>query len=362
VLVETRGPRSTRASGGSLLAAVAIAAIAPRDAGAGPPRAAPAPAPVAAAPAKSAPPTPASDEAISAGRPGAKKAVIAGFRMEGDPSIETVFGDTEGYKRHVDRFFALHEQMRESRAQFGRSVRATVTTLAAHKRGKCPEDAVAPLYTRAYREGQSYRELGAELEARHAAIRQLDELGETSGLTPDYRWKVNRVRGMYRDALVDYREMRAVFDDQLASEIRFKSCDADKLLAAGAAALARAPQPDATAAAPASLAPTPIVPTATASVGALAGKPGKRLPDPVAPVMAATFVVDNESCPSTLEVYVDGQLLGEVSARAKAAFQAPAGRHAMCLIPSTSTAACGDAGTVRTAYVHDGWSISLRCN
>ena len=74
-----------------------------------------------------------------------------------------------------------------------------------------------------------------------------------------------------------------------------------------------------------------------------------------------TFFVDNRSCRAPLDVYIDGARLGQVAANAKAAFQTLAGRHAMCLIPTSGGATCGQKGTVRTAHIHDGWSISMHC-
>ncbi len=262
------------------------------------------------------------------------KRVVAGFRMEGDPDIEMVFGDTESYKAHVDQFYDLHEQMRETRGDFQRYVRATQTTLDAHKR-RCPTDAVAPLYLQAHDRGQDYRELGSEFEAHYGAIKKLDKLGETSGLTPDYRWRVHRTKRMYRAALVDYREMRALFDEQLASELSFRRCKPAKLLAAGRLAK------------PAHAVTKTAEPAPDTSKAKLA---------------AATFFIDNKSCKTPLAVYIDGALLGEVASGAKAAFQAQPGRHEMCLIPGTSDAHCGDAGTVRSAHVHDGWSMSMHCD
>jgi len=254
--------------------------------------------------------------------------------MEGDPAIETVFGDTERYKSIVDRFYELHESMRGSRADFSRYVRAAQTTLDAHKRG-CPTDAVAPLYTGAYHEGRHYRELGAEFESHYSAIRELDKLGETAGLTPDYRWRVNRVRRLYRAALVDYREMRAVFDEQLTGDLDHRRCNRQRLLALGAKA--------------------PAAATVTTTAPTRDDEPG------MIQVAAATFIIENTTCSTPLHVYVDGMLLGDVASNAKAAFQTQPGRHSLCLIPSSSRDRCGDTGTVRSASIHDGWSMTMRC-
>ncbi len=74
-----------------------------------------------------------------------------------------------------------------------------------------------------------------------------------------------------------------------------------------------------------------------------------------------TFYVDNRACPGSQAVFLDGALLGEVPAKSKSAFQALAGHHALCLIGQGSNARCGDPGTLRSAFLHDGWSIGLHC-
>src|SRR6266545_4294841 len=93
---------------------------------------------------------------------------LVGFRMEGDPKIETVFGDAEAYKRYVDRFYTVHADMQRTREDFSRNVQAVLASLAADQgraAGKCPTDAVALTYARAFRLGQVYHKLGKVLEA-----------------------------------------------------------------------------------------------------------------------------------------------------------------------------------------------------
>src|SRR5262249_1494987 len=150
-----------------------------------------------------------------------------GFRMESDPKIETVFGDAEQYRRYVDRFYVVHAEMQKTREDFSRNVQASLASLAAdlgangRPAGKCPTDAVPLTYSRAFRQGQLYHRLGKELEAQTVSIRDLDSLGETSGLTPDYRWKVARALKLYPEVLKDFREMKVAFQSQLSAEIRF---------------------------------------------------------------------------------------------------------------------------------------------
>ena len=279
-----------------------------------------------------------------------------GFRMEGDAKIETVFGDAATFKRYVDRFFVVHAEMLKSHEVFSRNVQAVLASLAAQRAAgggaRCPVDAVALAYARAFRQGQIYHKLGKELEANFVSIKELDVLGETKGLTPDYRWKVARALKLYGGVLTDFREMKVAFQDQVASELGFHGCDPQVLVAKGEE-LEKAGAP------PTAPASTDVIKPATAP-----RKGDKKVVEPPPPVAAttATFFVDNSSCGTSLRVFLDGAQLGEVGSSSKAAFRALAGRHEMCLIPSSSQQQCGDPGTLRKTYIHDGWSITLRCD
>jgi hypothetical protein len=275
-----------------------------------------------------------------------------GFRMASDPKIVTVFGDTAAYRGYVDRFHGLFADMQTTREQFSREVQGVLQTLTAHAeiqtgKKKCPSDAVALSYSRAFHLGEQYHQLGKELEANYSSIRELDGLGETAGLTPDYRWKVARALKLYPQVLRDFREMRVAFQEQLASELAFAGCDVTQLVAKGdemeRSGTAPPPLPEKKAEAP---------------------RKGRKQEEPILPVAATTvtFFVDNGTCPGALRVFVDGALVGEVGGNAKAAFRAMSGRHEMCLIPSAAKQSCGDPGTVRKAYVHDGWAVTLRCD
>jgi hypothetical protein len=275
---------------------------------------------------------------------------LSGFRVEGDPEVEVVFGDSEFYKRHVDRFGQLDRSMETARRSFSRNVQGAVAVLGKRRRGDCPVDGVARAYYEARRDGETYRALGAELETEQALISQLDELGETAALTPDYRWKVNQVAGRYRQALVDLKEMRLAFQVQLGGELRHRGCDAAALLTRGAELVA-----------------SQAAPTEAEEAAAAEGEePAPKRSDaeaeqPALPATTITFYVDNRTCAAGQQVFLDGQLLGEVAAEARAAFQALAGRHSLCLIPADSPARCGDPGTMRAAFLHDGWSVGLHC-
>lgn len=275
----------------------------------------------------------------------------SGFRMEGDPKIETVFGDAEQFKKYVDRFFILHADMQKNHEDFSRNVQAVIASLTAHQSGGgkgCPVDAVALAYSRAFHKGQLYHRLGKELEANYVSIKELDSLGETSGLTPDYRWKVSKALKAYPQVLKDFKEMQVAFQDQLASELKYKGCAPDTLIAKGE-----------------ELEKTGAPPTAEPAEVAKKDKKAKKKGDVETPVVAAssaTFFVDNSSCKTSLRVYLDNAFLGEVGSASKAAFRSLVGRHDLCLIPSSSQQQCGDPGTLRKTYIHDGWSITLRCD
>lgn len=278
-----------------------------------------------------------------------------GFRLSTDPKIETVFGDVEEFRRYVDRFFVVFAEMQKTREDFARHVQAVLASLAAHRAApreeggarRCPADAIALAYARAFKLGQLYHRLGKELEANYVSIRELDALGESKALTPDYRWKVARALKLYRQVLTDFREMKVSFQDQLPDELAFHGCDPQALIAKGE-------ELEPSAAPPAPPAPPPAPP-----------KPKHGPNGPVAPPVAAqtiSFFIDNSSCKSSLRVFLDGAFLGEVASGAKAGFRSLVGRHDLCLIPSTSRQECGAPGTVRRTYIHDGWSITLRCD
>jgi hypothetical protein len=278
---------------------------------------------------------------------------LSGFRVEGSPEVEVVFGDSDFFKRHIDRFTALSRSMETARRSFSRNVQSAVAALGQGQRGACPVDRVARQVYEARRDGDTYRALGAELEAEHSLINQLDELGETAALTPDYRWKVNQVAGRYRQAVTDLKEMRLAFVVQLGGELKHRGCGSAELVKRGAELVASQ-------AAPADTSEPGIEGAGGSDEGE--AKPGPDEPaQPPVPATTITFYVDNRACPTRQRVYLEGQLLGEVAAEARAAFQALAGRHSLCLISGDSPARCGDPGTLRAAFLHDGWSVALHC-
>lgn len=323
---------------------------------------------------------PAPPPSLEAGR-----AAGAGFHLEPRPAFETVFGDAEAYRRTIDRFLTIADRMQQRRDEFARAVQAGLAKLitGGGKRA-CPEAEVAGPYARALRLGQEYLRAGRELTRHYEQIKELDRLGESVGLTPDYRWKVRRALEQYQALLVDYREMKVAFHDQFVDELQYASCNLDRLRERADAG------PLQEEAWPAPGQPGAPGVAATADRGDKADKPDKALwadtlPDvaggtprpskdkvaakselpaetPPTPRAGIFIFIDNTRCSAGTRVTLDGKSVAEVPAATRSAVQTTLGPHDLCLVPDGSQKKCGDAGTVRRSYLHDGWTISLRCN
>ena len=161
-----------------------------------------------------------------------------GFHLEGKPAIDDVFGDASDYRRTIDRFLELTNNMQSMRDEFARSVQTTLGELTKSKdatrpKKYCPVEAVAAPYARARHLGSEYLRVGRELTRHYEQVKEFDKLGESIGLTPDYRWKVRRVLQQYNSLLTDYREMKVAFHDQLDDELKYAGCDLQALLLKG---------------------------------------------------------------------------------------------------------------------------------
>jgi hypothetical protein len=319
------------------------------------------------------------------------------FRLEGKSAIDDVFGDTADYRRTIDRFLELTTTMQSLREEFARTAQQILTELGRQPDGKlahartCPVDGVAAPYARAHHLGAEYLRTGRELVRHHEQIREYDRLGESVGLTPDYRWKVRKVLAQYNALLVDYREMKMAFHDQLNDELKFLGCDLGALLLKGdpglhpvatASATAPAPPPPPDEPWPQPGAPgapgVPLVHTAVPDrephetppttlpaerVPALQPIPLPRRPDSEeqrAPRSGVLFYVDNSRCSRGTSVFLDGRRIGDVAGAQRVGFQAVPGPHDLCLLDDAKKQ-CGAPGTVRRSYLHEGWTISLRC-
>jgi hypothetical protein len=259
--------------------------------------------------------------------------VVAGFRLEGAPELDLVFGNSQRFRAHVDRFYGLEARMRADRETFSEAVQAALLTVAGSNTA-CPEAALAENYRRAHKASDSFKKHGTDFEAEYRAIVTLDDLGETAGLTPDYRWRVAGVRERYQNALTDLREMHVALIDQLDPELRARQCNPDALLA-------RAPED------------TPKGPDKPAN---------KPKTTEVVEASTATFFIDNRACQVSHRVVVDDMFLGEVAAGARSAFQALTGHHALCLRTPDQDEDCTAPGVARQVYIHDGWALKLHCD
>src|SRR4051794_24379838 len=162
------------------------------------------------------------------------------FRTDAAPRIDPVFGDVAELRASIDRFLSLQGEMDRVRDELSSAVHATLAALAEEPPGphaatdarQCPAATGAP-YARALASGGRYLALGQQLQATYREIRRAEDLGDTLGLTPDYRLRAKKAKDMHQQLLSDYREMRVAFYDQLGAELRHAGC---KLTAKGIAA------------------------------------------------------------------------------------------------------------------------------
>ena len=287
----------------------------------------------------------------------AEAETIAGFRMEGAPLLETVFGDIASYKARIDHFSTLHTTMGAERKRFATAAHFLQGTLGSmkrvpRKRSACPSDSLAASVFVAHQSHEQFKKLGVQFERSFLVIRDLHDLGESAGLTPDYRARVRNSRGEYQEALNDLAEMNAVLQLQLAPELAKRGCKTAELMqyAKDQQELEKTRTERATLEAAAAA-------ETKASVEAKTNSESTTVR-----ARAVTFFVDNRECDDDVNIYVDGKRLGHVAGKTHAAFQSLSGRHALCLLTDGDLAECGDTGTVRTAFVHDGFRIQRSCN
>ncbi|HVX95304.1 MAG TPA: hypothetical protein VHK47_10375 [Polyangia bacterium] len=333
--------------------------------------------------ATSAGPAPASGAAPA----GAKVPVsqVIPFRTDAQPRVDAVFGDAAALRLAVDRFLALQTDMERVRDEFSTAVHETLAALAGNvsanvnigppapakaattvTNGKgCPAATAAP-YARALAAGSKYLSLGQQLQGRYRDIRRADDLGDAAALTPDYRVKVKHAKDLHQQLLDDYREMRVAFYDQLGAEMRHAGC---KTGPGAAVAAADSPAP---------LAPSPSdpgawtmdevtaadEPAAAPASPAAAARPAAATPPAAGASRSAPAIwidVDNTLCAQPTRVTVDGQPLGDVSAHKRTSVRTHAGPREICALPVSDARSCGDPGTVRKAYLHEGWSLTVHC-
>ncbi|MCB9563877.1 MAG: tetratricopeptide repeat protein [Kofleriaceae bacterium] len=268
---------------------------------------------------------------------------------EGAPALVLPFGDVDGFAAAIDRFATLDAERAALRARFDRRVLEVLRGLgegpdkdvAAAKalRRSCPTTAIAvPLARARALEGELWRQ-GLALETVYRTVALRERFGEAVGLTPAYRRRVGEVHAAWKRALAGVREVRLTLTVELGRELKVRRCREDLLTAVAAD--------------PASYGVSAAVPDEPTSVA----PPRAAAPEPA----IATIYVDNRECTAPIEVWVDGEQLGEAPARARGAFETRVGERALCLIEPTDAVFCGDRGTVRQAYLYDGWSATVHC-
>jgi hypothetical protein len=267
----------------------------------------------------------------------------AGIALQFTPELVRPWGDADALGAALDRHAAIAQAMAEKRAGYQRQL---LTLLGALNRGpyapgkreavrRCPVAKIAPGWAAAQRDYAALERLGLALEATWRFIARHDEAGATASLLPTARTQVVAARKAFRLALADAAELRAEWIRALGPELRAAGCS-DRLLAAAVAdparyRLSQDEQPE-------------RIPTT----------------QPPRPRARATFYVDNTRCLDPVDVWIDGAQLGQVAPGRRSALVADGGERTLCLLVP-GAAQCGDRGTVRQVYLHDGWSATMHC-
>ena len=282
--------------------------------------------------------------------------------------MDPVFGGVSSLRAAVDRFLSLQAEMDRAREEFGSAVHRTLA-LVSVTGGKrpaqtgCP-DGVNASYRRALDAGGLFLALGRRLEGAYREIRRGDEFGDVLGLTPDYRLKVKRSKELHSTLLRDFREMRVAFHDQLGAELRYAGCKLDDGKSGVTAKSGGGAYPDPsnpgdwdlertdTAGEPTLDAASPA--SAPAATNGAAGDGEESAP-------AIWITIDNTRCQERSRLTLDSVAVGEIPAGKKIPVRTRTGPHTLCVLPASDRRSCGAAGTVRRAYLHEGWSLQVRC-
>jgi tetratricopeptide (TPR) repeat protein len=286
----------------------------------------------------------AADPALAAPR-AALAALDAGtaVALQFTPELVRPWGDAEALGRALDRYARISQAIADTRATYQRELLGLLGLL---NRGpyaparpepvrRCPVTQIAGTWAAAQHQLDAIVRLGAELEATWRFIARHDDAGATAGLLPNARTQVAAARRSYKLALADLGELRAEWSRGLQPELRAVGCS-DRLLAAAVADPSRYrvvedDRPEA-------------IPTT----------------QPPRPRARARFYVDNSHCLDPVEVWIDGTQVGQVAAGRRSALLADGGERTLCLLVP-GAAQCGDRGTVREVYLHDGWAVTMHC-
>jgi predicted Zn-dependent protease len=259
------------------------------------------------------------------------------------PELARPWGDADALGAALDRYTAVAQAMAQARAGYQRQLLGLLGVLnhgpdAPAKPApvrSCPITRLAPSWAAAQRELAATERLGVDLEAAWRFLARHDEVGATASLLPNARTELAAARKGWKLALADIAELRAEWGRALGPELRAVGCT-DRLLAAAVADPARyhvveEDSPES-------------IPTT----------------QPPRPRARATFYVDNTRCLDAVEVWIDGAQVGQVAPGQRSALVSDGGERTLCLLVP-GAAQCGDRGTVRQVYLHDGWSVTMHC-
>lgn len=265
------------------------------------------------------------------------------FSLAFVPEVVRPWSDAEGLQAALDRFALTASTLATVRTAYQAQILAALGALGkgpnvgakAPPVRTCPIGRVAPLWAAAQEELKRYARLGVDLEADYRFIARHDEVGATGGLLPNGRTQLVNAKKQFRTALSDLGELRAELARGLGPELRAVGCT-DRLLAAAVASPERY----------------------RVIVEDRAEEIPQQAPQRARP--RATFYVDNSRCPDPVDVSIDGAPIGQVAPGRRSALVAASGERTLCLL-GPGSAQCGDRGTVRQVYLHDGWSVTLNC-
>ena len=264
--------------------------------------------------------------------------------LEFRPDIVRPWGDADALVGVLDRYTATAAVMAAERAGYQVQFLGLLGMLGSGPMsGKklttngrtCPVSQLAPVWASAQRAFVRYEKLGITLEEAYRFIARHDEIGATQGLLPNARTQVIDVKKGFRVTLADAAELRAEWIRGISPELRAVGCT-DRLLAAAVAD--------------------------PRSYQVIEDDRPDQIPKTVAPRAkpSATFYVDNSRCTDPVDVSIDGTQIGQVAPGRRSALVADSGERTLCLL-GPGAAQCGDRGTVRQVYLHDGWSVTMYC-
>jgi hypothetical protein len=323
--------------------------------------------------------------ALAFAAPDAGDVTVRTFRTDTHSRVDPVFGGVTELRRAIDEFLALEGDMKRTRDALSDAVHqallllqrneptAPVGTKPDARRGPraCPAGAL-PAHDRAREAGRRFLALGRRFEVRFREIRRGLSLGDTIGLTPDYRLKANRARTLYEELLRDYQEMRVAFHDQLGAELRYAGCSPDRAAPSIVAVTGKTPASPSPLVTQIPLAePSPPDPQNLADWSLAGPEDPLPTPEPETPRAdgpqgsdtspAIWIEIDNSRCAQASALTMDGKPIAPIPGGKKVQIRTRSGPHSLCVLPTTDKRPCGSTGTVRRAYLFEGWSMTVRC-